>query len=414
MTANVLEHRRAKAFAEALEAHRTGQELPSEPVGNAPLRQLLDTAEALGSIAKPGLGAETRAVQRAQLMAAFEQTVAGGGLLVPRQRRHRAERVGHRRRWGRRFAITGLVAGVTVGSFAGVATASSGALPGDPLYGMKRGLEGLRLDLAGSDAERGSLLLDQASTRLEEARSLVGQGSASGLSPETVSRLGAALKDMHAEAAKGRELLRSVYRANGSLDPMRKLAEFTEAQDNHWNDLQPQLPAQLTPVAGQVDQLFGDMNEDVAPLHLDPAQGRPGGGHPASPAAGSSNGPAPSGSPVVGEGAHPAEQGAPGSHQGASQSPAGGAAQGGSAPANPVGGNPVGGLVNGLTGSLTGQAPAASPAPSGPAQGSPAADSGASPDAPAASPSATPSAPQGLNLPPLIPGLLPGLGLDGS
>lgn len=156
-----------------------------------------------------------------------------------------------------------------------MAAASSDALPGDPLYGMKRHLEGLRLDLADNDAERGALLLDQASTRLAEARGLVGRTPVDGLSPDTVNRLNSALRDMHAEAAKGRDLLRSVYRANGSLDPLRKLAAFTQTQDDHWNALQSHLPTQLTPVAGQMDQLFGDLNQEVGPLQHDSATGHP-------------------------------------------------------------------------------------------------------------------------------------------
>ncbi len=408
MTANVLEHRRAKAFAEALEAHRTGQPASSPVMG-----QLIDTTEALTTLTVPALDLGVRSVQRAQLMAAFEQAVAGGGLpAVPAQRRHRAERAGSRRRWGRRFAIGGLVAGVTVGSFAGMAAASTGALPGDTLYGMKRGLEGLRLDLAGSDAERGALLLDQASTRLDEARGLVGRdGGAQQLSPATVARVGAALGDMHAEAVKGRDLLRAVYRANGSLDPMRRLAAFSEGQDDHWAQLQDRLPAQLTPVAGQVNQLFGDMNADVAPLHLDPQPGDPaqpdGQGAGASPSASGGaaqqgaapgSGQAPGASPAA-----PAGGRAGVDRPSAGSSPLTGGQAPGASPAAPAGG-PVGGLVNGLTGSLTGAGQgAAASTPAGRPSGSA-----------AASPSGTPQADPGLNLPPLIPGLLPGLGLTGG
>ncbi|GAA1970177.1 DUF5667 domain-containing protein [Kitasatospora viridis] len=413
MTANVLEHRRAKAFAEALEAHRTGPAASSEPLG-----ELLDTARALSALPVPGLDAEVRVVQRAQLLAAFEQTVGGGGLAaVPRQREHRHRRIDRlaRRRWGRRFAITGMIAGVTVGSLAGVAAASSGALPGDPLYGMKRQLEGLRLDLADNDQERGALLLDQASTRLAEARTLVGRSGSGPLSPETVNRLGSALRDMHAEAARGRDLLRSVYRANGSLDPMRKLASFTEAQDDHWAALQPKLPTQLTPVAGQVDQLFDNLNEEVGPLHLEPPAGQPAG--PSATDSGSAD-PAAGNSPSTG--GQPAAQtprsspdepaGRPGT---GTQSPG---QDGVAGPAKGVG-NPVGGLVNGLTGSLTGngQAGAASSAPAagGGADGSNGqAGQAPAPASPTAGQSGAPNS--GLNLPPLIPGLLPGLGLDGN
>ncbi|MCC9311629.1 DUF5667 domain-containing protein [Kitasatospora sp. RB6PN24] len=417
MTANVLEHRRAKAFAEALEAHRTGQAESGAPMGG-----LLDTATALSALSVPGLDAEVRVVQRAQLMAAFEQAVGGGLATVPRQRgRRRLDRPANRRRWGRRFAITGMIAGVTVGSLAGVAAASSDALPGDPLYGMKRHLEGLRLDLADNDAERGALLLDQASTRLAEARGLVGRTPVDGLSPETVSRLNSALRDMHAEAAKGRDLLRSVYRANGSLDPLRKLAAFTETQDDHWNALQSHLPTQLTPVAGQVDQLFGDLNQEVGPLQHDSATG-----HPVAPSTGSSAGSTAPGSPAAGARPEDPTQGSGAGQSAGATRPGGGSpaagqgllsSSGGQGGRAGQGGNPVGGLVNGLAGTLTGgnASPAASSAPAG---GEGPSDQVGQADTPAAAPAAPSSNPAGvgqtLNLPPLIPGLLPGLGLDGK
>ncbi|GHH79994.1 hypothetical protein GCM10018781_59230 [Kitasatospora indigofera] len=275
MTANVLEHRRAKAFAEALEAHQVEHRDAARPAeatadrGDA-MAVLLGMADSLGALPGPELDPEVRTVQRAQLMAAFEQAFTGGaGAGVPRQRRSRAHRTVPRGRWSRRFAIGGLVAGIAVGSFAGAAAASTNALPGDTLYGMKRGLEGLQLDFAGSDSERGALLLDQASTRLGEAKGLLGRaGSPSALNPDTVEQVRRALADMHAEAIKGRELLRSVYRSNGSLEPMRMLAGFAEDEDGRWSELQSRLPVQLTQEAGRVDRLFDDISEDVAPLRL--------------------------------------------------------------------------------------------------------------------------------------------------
>ncbi|MBV6696285.1 hypothetical protein KV557_03970, partial [Kitasatospora aureofaciens] len=279
MTANVLEHRRAKAFAEALEARQAEQRgaADAESANTSATGQnstatgeLLDLAGALGALPGPALDPEVRTVQRAQLMAAFEQAFAGGpGATVPRQRRHRAIRTAPRGRWSRRFAIGGLVAGLAVGSLAGAAAASTSALPGDTLYGMKRGLEGLRLDLAGSDSERGQLLLDNAATRLGEAKTLVGRTDTVGsLTPGTVEQVRRALDDMHTDALKGRELLRSVYRSNGSLDPVRTLAGFAHEEDGRWTELEGKLPVQLTEQAHLVNQLFDDINEDAAPLRL--------------------------------------------------------------------------------------------------------------------------------------------------
>ncbi|WP_346142724.1 DUF5667 domain-containing protein, partial [Kitasatospora cinereorecta] len=357
--------------------------------GSAAMAELLALADTLGGLPEPELEAETRAVQRAQLMAAFEQQWAGGSpTAVPRQRTHRAAHGARRTRWGRRLVIGGLVGAFAVGSFAGAAAASTGALPGDALYGMKRGLEGLRLDWADTDAERGALLLQQASTRLDEAQSLLGRAqSPDSLSPATVEQVRRALDDLHAEALRGRDLLRSVYRSNGSLAPMQQLAGFAGTQDGRWTAMQSRLPSGLAPQAGKVDRLFDDISEDVAPLHLEEPAGHGGtsgdgaaGGDQQSPGA-SSGGTTPGGS-----------------QRGPSGGPASGGtgSTGGSAPSSAPG---LGNLLGGLTGNL----PAgATPTPSA---GQP--STGATP-APSGSP--TPDG-QGLTIPPLIPGLLPGLTL---
>ncbi|MET8539123.1 DUF5667 domain-containing protein [Kitasatospora sp. NPDC004799] len=427
MTANVLEHRRAKAFAEVLEAHQAeqraaagaGSDDAATGAGPVAMAELVGLTDALGALPGPALDREVRTVQRAQLMAAFEQAFAGGtGAQVPRQRRRRAVRTAPRGRWSRRFAIGGLVAGLAVGSLAGAAAASSNALPGDTLYGLKRGLEGLRLDFAGSDSERGELLLDNAATRLGEAKTLVGRtGQAGALSPATVDQVRRALDDMHADALKGRELLRSVYRSNGSLDPMRALAGFAHDEDGRWSELQGRLPVQLTRQADLVNRLFDDISEDVAPLRLVLPSAQSGGTAGSGAGGGSSDstgGPS-AGSPAAGSGSTAGSGQAPGS--GAAGNRPGATEH---APANPGSGasgkggvlpdtlpssapDAVNGLVGGLTNGLTGTKP------------SPSADA-AAPQAPQSATPSTPNAaqPQGVEVPPLLPDLLPGLRILGG
>ncbi|MEU1284431.1 DUF5667 domain-containing protein [Kitasatospora sp. NPDC005856] len=429
MTANVLEHRRAKAFAEALEAHQAEQRAAANAesdnaaaTGAVPvaMAELVGLTDALGALPGPVLDREVRTVQRAQLMAAFEQAFAGGtGTPVPRQRRHRAIRTAPRGRWSRRFAIGGLVAGLAVGSLTGAAAASANALPGDTLYGLKRGLEGLRLDFADSDSERGELLLDNAATRLGEAKTLVGRTDPAGaLSPATVDQVRRALDDMHADALRGRELLRSVYRSNGSLDPMRALAGFAHDEDGRWSELQGRLPVQLTRQADLVNRLFDDISEDVAPLRLVLPTAQNGGaaGSGAGDGSSHSTGGSPAGSPAAGSGTTAGTDQLPGS---AGNRP--GATE--HAPANPGSGasgtggkagvlpdtlpssapDAVNDLVGGLTSGLTGTKPSPS-ADAAPAQ----APQQATPGAPNA------AQPQGVEVPPLLPDLLPGLRILGG
>jgi len=389
MTANVLEHRRARAFADAVE-DRPSTAVPhqSRPEENPPgqFSELLATVSALGALPAPEFDPEVRMVQRAQVMAEFERHFAGGGAAVPATRgrgSHRASAaVGRLRpstRWGRRLAVSGLAAGVAVTAFGGIAAASSSAIPGDPLYGMKRSLENWQLDFAGSNAERGRLLLDQASHRMSEAQQLIDHDEADGhrLSPHVIAEVTKALTDMNAEGTQGSDLLQAIYRQNHSLGPLQSLAAFDSTQLRSLDALTPQLPSQADPVAGQLQQLLSGISAELAPLHL-----TPGTGSGTTAAAQPSGGTSPS---TGGTGAATTRTSAP---RGSTTSGTGTMSSPGSSPSNGDGA----GLVGGLLGSSPSTTPSATDTSTG------------------AGPSA--SAPDnGFTVPPLIPGLLPSIGI---
>ena len=113
MIANVSAHRRANAFAQALEEQSDQDTAAEQSEGPAPAAaeqseqgRLLALTDCLGELPRPQLDPEVKVVQRAQLVAAFEamlQEGAGGGATdraVPEQRSggaHRASRPGRRR-----------------------------------------------------------------------------------------------------------------------------------------------------------------------------------------------------------------------------------------------------------------------------------------------------------------------------
>jgi hypothetical protein len=74
----------------------------------------------------------------------------------------------------------------TLGTGLGVAQASAGALPGDPWYGAKRGLEQIQLALAFGDEAEASLRVQLATRRLEETQTVLEAGRTS----EAASLLG--------------------------------------------------------------------------------------------------------------------------------------------------------------------------------------------------------------------------------
>ncbi len=84
--------------------------------------------------------------------------------------------------WARWWMLAGaaaLLIGVLVSM--GASTAAASALPGSPLYGLKRGEEWLALRTAWSDERKGQVLLTIASHRLDELRRLAGRNDAEAL-----------------------------------------------------------------------------------------------------------------------------------------------------------------------------------------------------------------------------------------
>ncbi|WNI17131.1 DUF5667 domain-containing protein [Actinacidiphila sp. ITFR-21] len=354
---------------------------------------MLALAAELSSRPRPVMAAERKTVQRAQLIAAMEQAIAEGSFTstgrVPEQRTdsgragsHRLRKLGPGARLSRRLAVGGLTVGVAAGAFGGVAAASTNALPGDHLYGLKRGMEDLKLDMAGGDASRGEVYLDMAATRMQEARRLMDRGRSGQLDDESVGEVRKALSGMHQEASEGHRLLTQAYRDDGSLQPIELLNSFSRSQRQGWSDLRGKLPSQLTDVSEQVTSVFAAIDQEVAPLQSllprpkdsgAPSTSQDGGGDPASGGAGTPTGTDPASPPAT--------------------APASGTPDpNGTATPSPSVATPHGLFGDGLLNPPTSPPPTPTDTPGGPE---------------------TPPH-HSIVLPPLLPGLLPGLGLGGD
>lgn len=389
MIANVSAHRRANAFAQALEDQAAEQ--PEESVEPTEHGRLLALANGLGELPKPEMDPEVKVVQRAQLVAAMEEMFASGGAsagpTVPEQRAtgrgaHRASplrKLRPRSRWSKGLAAGGLTVGVAAGAFSGVAAASSDALPGDSLYGLKRGMEDFKLGMADDDSDRGELYLNHASTRLSEARRLMERGRTGDMDHESLGEVRRALNGMRHDASEGHRLLSAAYERNGTLGPMATLNSFSRSHRDAWNGLRDRLPVQLTGIGDEVNSVFEAIDEQVGPLEsLLPRAPETGGG---SQDPGSTQdstwtsdpGSTSPSSPQAGD-SHPGDTGEP--------HPSG---SGTTADEGLLGGN-TGGLLEPPTNGAT-------PSPSG-------RDS-------------APPEPE-VTIPPLLPGILPGLGIEGE
>ena len=124
-----------------------------------------------------------------------------------------------------------------VGAAATMAVAAQTALPGESLYGVKRGIESAEVRLAGDDAARGRTLLAQADTRLSELEELAaGDGGNGVLIPDTID-------DFTAQSDEGVRSLLAAYERGGSDDDVQRARDFTAASMDRLSALQYQLPA---------------------------------------------------------------------------------------------------------------------------------------------------------------------------
>lgn len=409
MIANVSAHRRANAFAQALEEQSDQGPAAEQSEGPAPASaaaeqteqgRMLALTECLDELPKPKLDPEVKVVQRAQLVAAFEAMLQEGTVggeaadpSVPEQRSHRARgthrasplgKLRPRSRLTKGLAAGGLSVGVAAGAFGGVAAASSDALPGDSLYGLKRGIEDFKLTyMSDGDDERGQAYLDQASTRLNEARRLMDRDRGGHLDHESVGEVRRALSGVQHDASEGHRLLHEAYQRDpDSLGPIQALDSFSRSHRETWGTLRDRLPVQLGDVSQQVSSVFDAIDEEVAPLQsLLPAPPSQSGGEgqrqgdtgtAASTDTSGSDRPA---APSSGNGTSD-NNGSTGNNTPSNSSPSGTQDDG------LLGGN-TGGLLNPTENTTSSASPSTS----------------------------TPTQPD-VTLPPLLPGLLPGLGID--
>ncbi|MDG9705952.1 DUF5667 domain-containing protein [Streptomyces sp. DH37] len=305
--------RRATAFAQALDeresegtaADRSGGAAPAAPAASGPpagtagaagttgagrpnepsdepsdeRTALLSLVDGLASLPRPTMDPDVKAAQRALLVAAVENAFAEGGegASVPGQRTARTGRGGAHRlsplgrlrprtRLTRGLAAGGLSIGVAAGAFGGAAVASTDALPGDTLYGLKLGMEDLKLGMADDDADRGRVHLDHASTRLNEARRLLERGRSGRLDHESLGDIRRTLSLMRNDVSEGHRLLSRVYEREGEIAPIRSLSSFSQSHRAAWDEVRRSLPVQLTDVGDEVSSLFDAIDDEVGPL----------------------------------------------------------------------------------------------------------------------------------------------------
>lgn len=144
-----------------------------------------------------------------------------------------------RKRKATRRAYTAAAVGSMVLGTAGIAAAAQNALPGSPLYGVKRAIEGIELSFATSDTARGQDLLDQARTRLSEVKALSQSPSAT-----DTALIQQTLQAFANSASQGTNLLFTNYQRDGDVRDLTVIQSFASSAASQLNAMPPTLMTQ--------------------------------------------------------------------------------------------------------------------------------------------------------------------------
>ncbi|NLU77173.1 hypothetical protein HCA58_01945 [Micromonospora sp. HNM0581] len=224
--------RRAERFAQLLDEANGGRRHHVKSRNDDHLAPLVTLGRQLGANAPDAeVDPEFRTGLRAMLLATAAREGIGTAAARPAERKTSTRgsllpAVTARRARARGAILIGIAAGAVAVS--GISAASENAVPGDALYGMKRGTERAQLALTSSDISRGQLFLDFARTRLAEATTL--RGNPSGYS--------AVLDDMDADTRQAVRILTGAAAQRSDPTALAAVDAFLADQRRSLNTLE--------------------------------------------------------------------------------------------------------------------------------------------------------------------------------
>jgi hypothetical protein len=250
---------RVDRFATLVEETGSGRHHQRPADRDADLLALVGLAHRLGRQPHPPVRERFRDELQARLLAEFARQVATPGVPAARnpaedqhaedlarrasEEKTQVVRLVRPRPGGRgRLAV---IIGVATGAVAlsGVSMASGGAMPGDPLYSVKRSGEQAQLVLTVSDASRGQLHLEFARTRLVEARQVA------------PSEVAGVLAEMNRAITEGARLLFSAGMQDQNEAPIDSVAAFVAQQRSDLLELRAAVRGPGDPVRTSLDLL---------------------------------------------------------------------------------------------------------------------------------------------------------------
>ena len=256
--------------------------------GAGGLVALAERVTVIGQIAElsvPGPSADFRDALRARLVAEAPALVAEGAgagsrrarVRVPVQRVGRGTRTGARHSsdakagvltgisssWRRRLLAAGVGVAVATGSVGGIALASAGAEPGDPLYSAKKIFESLQLSLSGSPTDQGRDYLHLADIRLGEIDALLNRPDVDLAGSPTQAYLNQTLGELRTMIQDGGNLLVTQVQQHDDQTALHALADFLLTERQRVADLSWRVPPDLQSQPAQIVTLMDNLSSEL-------------------------------------------------------------------------------------------------------------------------------------------------------
>jgi hypothetical protein len=272
--------RRAAEFARLadLAVDRPGADVAKQLAEDDESAQLVTITQALRELeVAAGPEPEFRDRLRRRLVAHATVTapaITAATPVVPAPRGGRTQRLAGRAGSPRLAFLAGALAALVL--ISGLTLlASSGAVPGDRLYGIKRSSEQLELALVHDPQDRGQRQLTFAQNRLQEIDKLVDRNRTE-LGPATsgsgtfgsadTDRMLAAMGDMDRNTNEGAVLISTLAVQQHSEQLLASLADWIRGQRDALTSLKTQMPNTAARRAAGSVQLLSQLNERVVQL----------------------------------------------------------------------------------------------------------------------------------------------------
>jgi len=224
MTSVFASRRRAEEFHSLVDAPAAGA------VRDARAEEFLAIVESLRAVPEPEPRPAFVASLREELLTAADTLLApepDARLSLPPRNARRDRRIA--------AAIGGLA---VVGAGTSMAVAAQSALPGEMLYPLKRAIEDAESGVSSPDA-KGATLLDMASTRLSEIRTLDREGH---LADEPAA-VATSLTDFADQSSRASDYILDDFRTSDDRRLIRELRDFTGSSMNTLQSLRSRIPS---------------------------------------------------------------------------------------------------------------------------------------------------------------------------